>query len=204
MFRGTCVRTRDGTAAPSVGSYSSAVLRRTVGFNERPSPELGVAETTTVTAKNNDDDDDGDEPTQPPQEKERPKDLNAQLGETLHSSMVRAVVEEGLAHHTPETLHELVRTGVYKESDVEVRLERQEKKVTCRSTPQHTTHAMRTNCGSSLAASRPHGAYFTCFICFFFFSLGLFFPVLLLWVLQKACGIARKGSVCRTWMSWKC
>lgn len=43
--------------------------------------------------------------------------------------MVRAVVEEGLAHHTPETLHELVRTGVYKESDVEVRLDRQEKKV---------------------------------------------------------------------------
>lgn len=55
--------------------------------------------------------------------------MNAQLGETLHLSMVRAAVEDGLAHHTPETLQELMRTGVYKESDVEVKLDRQEKKV---------------------------------------------------------------------------
>lgn len=43
--------------------------------------------------------------------------------------MVRAAVEDGLAHHTPEMLHELMRTGVYKESEVEVKLDRQEKKV---------------------------------------------------------------------------
>ena len=42
------------------------------------------------------------------------KDQNAPLGETLHATMVRAALEEGLAHHTPETLRELVRTGVYK------------------------------------------------------------------------------------------
>ena len=64
------------------------------------------------------------------QEKEHPKDSNAQLGETLHSSMVRAAVEDGLAHHTPETLHELMRTGMYKESEVDVNLDQQEKKVT--------------------------------------------------------------------------
>lgn len=64
-----------------------------------------------------------------PQEKDHPKDLDGQLGETLHTSMVRAAVEEGLAHHTPETLQELMRTGVYKESDIEVKLDRQEKEV---------------------------------------------------------------------------
>lgn len=108
---------------------------------------------------------------QSPQEKERPKDLNSQLGETLHLSMVRAVVEEGLAHHTPEALHELVRTGVYRESDVEVRLDRQEKKVPY--IPYHTT-----------------GIYFTTMLaspwddsC----TVGL-----LLWVLATA-GLAKEG-----------
>eukprot|EP00903_Cladosiphon_okamuranus_P008378 g8056.t1 len=66
------------------------------------------------------------------EEKEHPKDLTAPLGETLHTSMVRAAVENGLAHHTPEMLHELMRTGVYKESDVEVKLDRQEKKASLR------------------------------------------------------------------------
>ena len=41
--------------------------------------------------------------------------------------MVRAALEEGLAHHTPETLRELVRTGVYKAPDSET--DREEKKV---------------------------------------------------------------------------
>eukprot|EP00752_Nemacystus_decipiens_P012110 g10735.t1 len=66
------------------------------------------------------------------EEKEHPKDLNAPLGETLHSSMVRAAVEKGLAHHTPETLHELMRTGVYKESELDVQLDKQEKKASLR------------------------------------------------------------------------
>lgn len=43
--------------------------------------------------------------------------------------MVRAAVEEGLTHHNPDTLHELMRTGVYKESEEGVQLDRDEKKV---------------------------------------------------------------------------
>lgn len=43
--------------------------------------------------------------------------------------MVRAAVEEGLAHHNRDKLHELTRTGVYKESDEGVQLDRDEKKV---------------------------------------------------------------------------
>ncbi|CAM9148355.1 unnamed protein product, partial [Ectocarpus sp. 6 AP-2014] len=63
---------------------------------------------------------------------EHPADLNAPLGETLHSSMVRAAVEEGLAHHNPDMLHELMRTGVYKESEEGVQLDRDEKKASLR------------------------------------------------------------------------
>lgn len=57
------------------------------------------------------------------------KDSNSQLGETLHLSMVRAAVEEGLEHHNPETLLELMRTGVYKESEADTKLDLEEKKV---------------------------------------------------------------------------
>lgn len=63
------------------------------------------------------------------QEKDHHKDQTTPLGEILHSTMVRAALEEGLAHHTPETLRELMRTGVYKENDGQARLEREEKKV---------------------------------------------------------------------------
>lgn len=63
------------------------------------------------------------------QEEDHLKDETAQLGEMLHSAMVRAAIEEGLAHHTPETLRELMRTGVYKGTDEEARLEREKKKV---------------------------------------------------------------------------
>ncbi|CAN0239211.1 unnamed protein product, partial [Pylaiella littoralis] len=66
------------------------------------------------------------------EEKDRLRDLNAQLGETLHLSMVRAAVEEGLANHTPENLQELRRSGVYKESDTEAQLCWQEKKASLR------------------------------------------------------------------------
>lgn len=58
--------------------------------------------------------------------------------------MVRAALEEGLAHHTPETLRELIRTGVYKGSKEEAQLEREQRKVRgflfteneCRTFPQ--------------------------------------------------------------------
>lgn len=46
--------------------------------------------------------------------------------------MVRAAVEEGLEHHKPETLNELMRTGVYKDSQEKARLDLEEKKVTSR------------------------------------------------------------------------
>lgn len=54
---------------------------------------------------------------------------DAALGDKLHHSMVRASLEHGLAHHTPETLRELMRTGVYKASAEEAKLERQEREV---------------------------------------------------------------------------
>ncbi|CAM9927690.1 unnamed protein product [Ectocarpus sp. 4 AP-2014] len=66
------------------------------------------------------------------EENDHPGDLNAPLGETLHTSMVRAAVEEGLAHHNPDKLHELMRTGVYKESEEGVQLDRDEKKASLR------------------------------------------------------------------------
>lgn len=66
----------------------------------------------------------------PLQEKAHPKDETAPLGEILHSAMVRAALEEGLAHHTPGTLKELMRTGVYKAcSKEEAKREREQTKV---------------------------------------------------------------------------
>ncbi|CAM9536619.1 unnamed protein product [Scytosiphon promiscuus] len=66
------------------------------------------------------------------EESDHVKDSNSQLGETLHLSMVRAAVEEGLEHHNPETLLELMRTGIYKESEEEANLDLEEKKAALR------------------------------------------------------------------------
>lgn len=66
------------------------------------------------------------------QEKEHPKDEITPLGEMLHSAMVRAAVEEGLALHTLGNLNELMRTGVYKAcSEEEAKQEREKTKVPC-------------------------------------------------------------------------
>ena len=50
-------------------------------------------------------------------------------GERLQGALVRAVLEETLAHHTPDTLRELMRRGVLKASPEAAKLEHEQREV---------------------------------------------------------------------------
>lgn len=60
------------------------------------------------------------------------KDEDESLGAKLHSAMVRAILEEGWAQHTPEALEVLVQRGVLKASYEEAKRERAAREVTRR------------------------------------------------------------------------